>query len=833
MWVASPDGCRAGTDGRRIFAPMRAALIAAVLGLLLPTAAAAQNVGAGRLTAQIDGDPWHLGFSDATSGRPVLSEATGGSAAAVSGTLAYSSGGTWYHATRVVAEQQRSATAFEADLATTNPLGRIHVRIEASASGVISLTATAPEGASQVGISFDAREGERYLGFGERSNAVDQRGQTIENYVAEGPYQQAERPAIATFVPQPGYHPRDDATYFPIPWLLSTAGYGVLVDNDERSEFHLASDDAQTWSATVDAPQMRLRVFAGPTPAQALRRFTRSPGRQPPPAAPWFLGPWFQPKGDDAPNIGTLRKADAPASVMQTYTHYLPCGDHRAKPDAERARTKAAHAAGLAVTTYFNPMICTSYEPEYDEAAANGYLTKNVLGQPYEYRYTGSSTFLVGQFDFSNPGARAFYGKLLGGAVGNGYDGWMEDFGEYTPTDAQSSDGTPGPAMHNRYPRLYHGAAHTFSVAAARPLARFNRSGWTGTAKESQIVWGGDPSTDWGFDGLASAVTNGLTMGLSGVSLWGSDIGGFFTLSSPQLTPELLARWIEFGAVSGVMRTQANGFTIGDRGPRAQITDRGVLPVWRRYAKLRTQLYPYVAAAARAYGGSGLPIMRHLALAFPGDPAAAARDDEFMFGPDLLAAPVVTPGARTRSLYLPRGRWVNVWRAVRYARAGGSLRLRRATTVRGGRTLEVAAPLAELPLFARAGTVLPLLAPDVDTLTGCGRRPGLVHLRDRSRRLRLLAFPRGRSRAAAGGVRSVEGRGSWKLVVSGPRVRRISLEASLATLKRPFRPCALRLSGRLLPRRAWSYSRRTRVLKARFRARSATFTAERACATGQ
>ena len=276
-------------------------------------------------------DPWHLAFTD--RGRPLLDEARA-TGPALAGTLAYSTDGeTWFHATRVTGEET-TAGSYEADLATTNPLGRIHVKIAPDASGVLALTATAPAGASHVAISFDAREGERYVGFGERSNAVDQRGQTIENYVAEGPYQQAERGPIAAFVPQPGYRPRDDATYFPIPWLLSTAGYGVLLDNDERSEFHLASDDAQTWSATVDAPQLRLRVFAGPTPAAALARFTRRTGRQPPHAAPLFLGPWFQPKGDDAPNIDALRKADAPASVIQTYTHYLPCGDQRSKPDA-------------------------------------------------------------------------------------------------------------------------------------------------------------------------------------------------------------------------------------------------------------------------------------------------------------------------------------------------------------------------------------------------------------------------------------------------------------------------------------------------------------------
>jgi alpha-glucosidase (family GH31 glycosyl hydrolase) len=385
----------------------------------------------------------------------------------------------------------------------------------------------------------------------------------------------------------------------------------------------------------------------------------------------------------------------------------------------------------------------------------------------------------------------------------------MEDFGEYTPTDSVSSDGTPGPAMHNRYPQLYHRAAREFAQKTKRPLARFNRSGWTGTARYSQIVWNGDPTTDWGFDGLASAVRNGLTMGLSGVSIWGSDIGGFFTLSAPQLTPELLTRWIEFGAVSGVMRTQANGFSLGDRGRRPQITDANVLPVWRRYAKIRTQLYPYIASAAREYRRSGLPIMRHLALVFPTDAAAAARDDEFLFGPDLLAAPVTSPGAKTKDVYLPPGRWIDLWRAVRYTKRTGSLSLtKRLKLLRGGREVRLRAPLEELPLLARAGTILPLLPANVDTLTSYGHKRGLVHLRNRSNRMTLLAFPRGTSKAAIGpgeSVRStVRGR-RWRLLINGKRARRYSIQASL-----PFQPCG----------------RKSRVLRAELSGRSPTLSAK-------
>ena len=789
----------------------------AALALSAPGAAAAERVvDAGELRAVVATEPWDLGFTDA-----------GGASVLDGVAIAYVRAGIERRATRVISEREGGG-AYEAELATTDPLGPISIRIAPDAPGVVAVEARAPAGATQMRASFAARDGERFLGFGERSNAVDQRGNSVESYVSDGPYQPEEYAAIAATVPTAGFRPRDDATYFPIPWLLSTAGYGVLLDNDDRSDYDLTAP--AEWSVSADAAELRLRVFAGPTPAAVLERFTARLGRQPPAAAPWYFGPWFQPRGDDADNLETFRSGDVPVSVAQTYTHYLPCADQTGRTEAERERVAAFHAAGLAVTTYFNPMICTNH-PRYGEARPH--LTKNALGQPYEYRYTGSEQFLVGQFDFSSQPARELYSELLAEAVADGYDGWMEDFGEYTPTDAVSADGTPGPRMHNRYPLLYHRAAHEFGQRAGRPLARFNRSGWTGAARHSQIVWGGDPTTDWGFDGLTSAVTQGLTMGLSGVSIWGSDIGGFFALSRPQVTPELLTRWIEFGAVSGVMRTQANGLALPGKARRPQIFDPDILPVWRRYAKLRTQLYPYIAAAERTYDRTGLPLMRHLALVRPGDAAAAARDDEFMFGPDLLAAPVVEPGATSRSVYLPRGRWIDLWRSASMTDYG-ALRQRRARLLPGGRDVIVPAPLDELPLLVRAGALLPLLPPDVDTLTSYGDEPGLVHLADRRRRMRLLAWPRGRSRAAIGArerVRSRETRRGWVLGVRGRIKRRYSVEASLTALRRPFRPCAVRLRGRRLPRSAWSYRRRSQVLRVTFRARTARLVARRRCAT--
>ncbi|MBN1528548.1 MAG: glycoside hydrolase family 31 protein [Thermoleophilaceae bacterium] len=743
----------------------------------------------------------------------------------VPGELGFTTEAGSFHATRAI-----TRTLF----ATDDPDGRrLAVWSEPDGRGVtelhVKVVGSGGDPVTSTEIGFRARPGERYLGFGERSNRVDQRGGEVESYVAEGPYEEDDQAVIPVFVPPWGYHPRPDATYFPIPWLLSTAGYGVLVDNPETSFFRLDQDGSGTWSVAVEAARIDLRVFAGPRPADVLRRFSERVGRQPAAAEPFFFGPWYQPTGADEQDVLTrLVARDAPLSVAQTYTHYLPCASQTGREDAERARVRRFHDAGVAITTYFNPMICTTH-PRYADATASGALAKDPAGDPYEYRYSTLTSFDVAQFDFTARAGRDLYGALLREAVSHGHDGWMEDFGEYTPLDARAADGTTGTALHNAYPRQYHCSAFGGVAGSPRGLARFVRSGWTGSARCSPIVWGGDPTVGWGFDGLRSVVTNGLTMGLSGVSTWGSDIGGFFALFGNELTPELLVRWIELGAVSGVMRTQANGIVIPD-APRAQIWDDDVLPHWRRWAKLRTQLYPYLAAADAEYRRSGLPIMRHLVLAYPADPSATAVEDAFLFGPDLLAAPVLDEGAAERSVYLPRGDWVDLWRSASYRESDGGLTLGRARLLSGGRDVTLPAPLGELPLLARAGTLLTLLPPEVDTLASYGDSAPVTSLAERAGRRVLVAFPRGDSSARledGGELRSSERHGRWRLSLRARSHVSWDLQASLSTLRRPFRPCDVRLDGRRVP---WSYDAARGVLSARFGARRGELSV-RACAS--
>ncbi|MCX6387572.1 MAG: hypothetical protein NTX07_02435 [Solirubrobacterales bacterium] len=720
---------------------------------------------------------------------------------------------------------------------TSDPAKRkIDVRLSPAVGGVMSLTATSTGTApDSIGIDFKAVKNERWFGFGERADMVSRGGtagaSTVENYVSDGPWQPNEWKGVGATLPPGGSRGRMDSTYFPIPWTLSTRGYGVLIDRDETSRFAFGGKTAKTWSLDVDGAKLALRVFAAGTPAKTLGLYTSTTGRQPAAAAAWYFGPWFQAPGDPATQIATLKDAGSPTSVSMTYSHYLPCGSDRGHESAMIDRANLWHGAGMAVTTYFNPMVCDGYSEAFDPAVAAGALTKKADGTPYVYRYVASTTFHVGQYDFTNPlGVSQFQG-LLQRAVDHGYDGWMEDFGEYTPLDSVATDGTPANAMHNLYPRLYHKAASDFADKAGKPLARFQRSGWSGTAKYAQVVWGGDPSTDWGFDGISSVVKNGIGMGLSGVSLWGSDIGGYFSLSSSValLSSELLKRWVEVGFASGVMRNETDGVT-ASYVPRPQVTNPDVLPIWTKYSRLRTQLYPYLAAAQKQYDATGIPIMRALLLDYPTDSKAVAADTEYGFGPDVIAAPVLTKGATSRTAYLPKGTWVDLWRSAQMNPTTGGLEPTGAKLLTGAKDQTVAAPIDQIPLFVKAGAAIPLLTPDVWTLSPYGS--DVIHLSDRESQRRIVAFPRGTWTGALGPAEtlsSTEGTNTWALAIGGSKSRTYSIEASLGTLNHPFTPCSIKVGNTTLSPGSWSYKSSSKVLKATVTTTAATVTVKSAC----
>ena len=544
------------------------------------------------------------------------------------------------------------------------------------------------------------------------------------------------------------------------------------------------------------------------------------------------------PLEDEARFVRTLRDGDAPVSAAETQMHYLPCGAQRGRSDYIAARTEQFHSAGFAHLGYFNPLLCVSYSEVYGPAREAGVLqTDPATGEPFSYPAfvggdgpAGFTEEPLAQFDFTAPATEGFYEGLVREAYDAGYDGWMEDFGEYTPPTAGSADGTPGPAMHNRYPTDYHCAMRRIAARLERPLTRHQRSGWTGAARCANIVWGGDPTTRWGFDGLSSTITQGLGIGMSGVARWGSDIGGYFSFGAqgrpdapedPRLTPELLIRWIEVGAVSPVMRTKRSGIAIPSY-TRPQVFDPEILPHWRRYTKLHTQLYPYLRAA-----DAELPAHRDADHAPP--PAHPPRRPPG----DPRARPVhVRPGAAGGAGGRPGP---DRAAGLRAPRAMAGLLARRALQARQRRVL--AAP-GEAALRGRRdshapGTARPAADADPGRVDAAAARARRRHPRRRtatSRASSISPIAAGActcspSRAGARGPASTRASDSSPASAAAPGPCGFAASCGAATGSRPpSPPCATRSArASCRARRRTSWRRRggamtggKRVLRARF-----------------
>ena len=279
-----------------------------------------------------------------------------------------------------------------------------------------------------------------------------------------------------------------------------------------------------------------------------------------------------------------------------------------------------------------------------------------------------------------------------------GVDGWWPDKGD--PLD---------PVSRLTRIRMYYEGPQ-LDRPDERPYA-LHRNGYPGMQRYAPFLWSGDVYSTW--ETLRTHIPIGINTGLSGIPLWGTDTGGF--VPTKELTGELYVRWFQFSAFCPLFRSHGRdwklrlpwGWNTGELGPNelsnygggaanpdpSEFHNEQVEPICRKYLELRYRMLPYTYTAVREGHDTGLPIMRALWLHYPDDHAAVTRGDEYLWGRDLLVAPVTEKAATERSLYLPRGAWYDFWTEER---------------LEGGREIKRAVNLETMPLFARAGTILPL-----------------------------------------------------------------------------------------------------------------------------
>ncbi|MGP8021797.1 MAG: glycoside hydrolase family 31 protein [Limisphaerales bacterium] len=541
------------------------------------------------------------------------------------------------------------------------------------------------------------RNDEHVYGFGEKSGVLDKRGWKLGGY-------NLVMWNSDTFAHDSG----TDPMYVSVPFCLvmrQGQAHGIFLDNTWRSFFDVGHDEEGLLTFGAAGGDLDYYFINGPDPKKVIERYTALTGHMPLPPL-WALGYnqcrySYYPESRVRWVADTFRVEKIPADVIWLDIHYLDnykpfTWNHERFPDPKKmiADLRAQHFRVVSILDP-HPKVEKGYAP-YDEGIAGNYFVKNPDGSVYEApvwpslakENLGPSVFP----DFSKPAARRWWGSLYQGLLDVGIAGIWNDMDEPavfdTPTGTMpldvvfDNDGQPTThrEIHNVYGQLMSRA--TFEgLGRLRPNERpfvLTRASFAGGQRYA-AVWNGDSTSDW--SSLRQSLSTLLGLGLSGFPFVGSDIGGFAGAPSG----ELYTRWLQFGVFSPFMRSHSEVNSPSKEPWAFGYRDEAIN---RRAIELRYELLPYIYNVMEQASETGVPALRPLFLEFPDDEQVAGMDDEFLFGADLLVAPVLHEGAIERDVYLPAGDWFDYWTGHQFT---------------GGRTIHVPVTLDSIPIFVRGG----------------------------------------------------------------------------------------------------------------------------------
>ena len=532
----------------------------------------------------------------------------------------------------------------------------------------LTLDATAPT------LTFDLPKGP-LLGFGEGGPQFDRKG--IADRMRSG---------------QGGYRLQTHGGRVPIQWLIGADGWGLFIHRP-LGQFDMTGARG-VFTFPNDGLPLDLFLITG-DPQTIIGEFASITGRAELPAL-WTFG-YLQSHRtlsgpDDVMSVAkTLRDKKLPCDgLIYLGTDFTPSGwnthngeytwNEKNFPDPKRM-VDELHAQ------HFKVVLHTVIEGSTIRGAVTDPCTAPPIppGRTPDGRWPPDR-----QVPCYWPSHKSLYDL--------GIDGWWPDQG----------DGYDAPSRLARI-RMYWEGSQLWRPDE-RPFA-LHRNGYAGMQRYGAFLWSGDVYSRW--ETLATHVPNAINTSLSGIPFWGTDIGGF--VPTADYTGELHVRWFQFGAFCPLFRAHGRdwklrlpwGWNTGTIGvsevanytggamdpPDSELHNAEVEPICRKYLELRYRLLPYLYSTVRECTQTGLPIIRAMWLHYPDDPVASARGDQYLWGRDMLVAPVVEKGATNRRVYLPRGRWFDFWTS---------------TAVDGGREIDRAVDLATMPLYVRAGTILPM-----------------------------------------------------------------------------------------------------------------------------
>jgi len=561
----------------------------------------------------------------------------------------------------------------------------------------LSFSAASP-GVNRFWIRLNADRGEHIYGCGEQYSALDLKGRKVPLWVQEqGVGRGRDLITLAAHLDS-----RSGGcwytTYYPQPTFVSSRNWFCHVEAVAYAEFDFRKPETTTlhlWQVPGEI------VFdcRGSAP-ELLESLSLLLGRQP--ALPEWVydGMWLGVQGGTETVQKKLNKAlEAGVKVSALWVQdwegkritafgrqlrwnwvYEPSAYPKL---AEQIRRWSE--SGLGFLGYINPFLALEGSL-YREASLRGYCVKAPSGADYRVVVT---TFPAALLDLTNPQAVEWIkGVIRANLIGIGMRGWMADYGEYLPADAVLHSGQSAELLHNQYPVLW-AKANREAVRESGNEGRvvfFMRSGYTGSSRYATAFWAGDQLANWSRnDGLASVIPAGISLGFCGVGIHHSDIGGYTSLHWIRRSKEVFLRWAELCAFTPLMRTH--------EGNRPDTnwqfdSDQETLRHLARMTQIYVSLKDYHLHTMEEYVKSGLPTLRHPYLHYEGDETLHALKYQYLYGRDLLVAPVLRRGRKSWRVYLPDDRWIHLWSGREVAKGW----------------LTVASPLGCPPVFYRAGS---------------------------------------------------------------------------------------------------------------------------------
>lgn len=563
--------------------------------------------------------------------------------------------------------------------------------------------------------NFNIEENEKFFGMGERYSNIQYRGLNLDNYV----YNQ--------------YRDQGLKTYLPVPFTISSEGYGIYLDTPLYSIFRFGTEKSDILEIETefnrDEQKIGLILFCG-TPKEIVSSFSKITG-MPRMVPRWALGLWMSSNNWDSERevlsqVNSAIKYKIPATVMvleqwsDEATFYIfndAQYDLKDGSDAllysdfkfeewgrwqnPKGMTDYLHRQGLKLILWQAPVMkymdgISHAQRDEDERVMlkMGYHVKKRDGRPYRVPYY---EWFKGSLvpDFTSEAAAGWWMKKREYLLTDvGIDGFKTDGGECIYSDdTVFSNGKSGKEMRNLYPNAYINSFYDYAnLLRKNDAVTFSRAGYTG-AQAVPIHWAGDERST--FEAFRASINAGLSSGMSGIVFWGWDIGGF---NGEIPTAELYIRSTQMAVFCPVMQYHAEtrGEYNRDRTPwniASRTNCPEVLDIFKKYTNLRMNLLPYIYNEGKTSVNTGIPMMRSMFMQYPFDENCTEEATQYFFGEDLLIAPVIYEGERGREVYLPEGSWCELFVGDEKA---------------GGKTISVKAEIEDIPVYIKENSIIPL-----------------------------------------------------------------------------------------------------------------------------